>query len=252
MIVGSTALEYFEMNRCFPKDVDIWTDDPEYESPEGDDWHLIPTAIMDMIYDPHGYCTPDQIYTIKCSHAVWDIMWDKTKLDILWLKANGCKIIPELYKALIEHWTFVHGNKNFLSLNKSKDDFFDDNVNYVEDHDYLHQLVAYPNAPVYTTVLKDGEDVLIDKDKFFAMPLELQVKMFREEMAVIACERWLIDPRFKDKISWYKAHVYSVRKTITTLTKGVFSRFLVENLEHFVKPEYKYVKHLIETLGLER
>ena len=251
IIVGSTALEYFGYNRCPPKDIDVWTDD-ESELSEHVDDHLVSKEILDMIpisgkFGFH-YATPSAVYTIKMSHVVYDIKWDKTKLDILHLKNKGCVIIPDLYKALIEHWKIVHGNKDFLSLKQNKDDFFTDNVTYIYDHDYLHELVAHPNKPMYTNCLRDGEQVLIDKDKFFGMWFEDQVRMFREEIAVIACERWVLNPKFNGKISWYRAHMYSVRKTVTTLTKGWASRFIVENLEHFVKPQYSYYKHLLNTL----
>lgn len=115
-------------------------------------------------------------------------------------------------------------------------------------HDYLHELVAYPNRPVYERCLRENQEVLIDKDKFFAMPFEDQVRMFREEITVIAAERWVLNPKLEGRVSWYRAHMFSVRKTVTTLTKGWASRFLVENIEHFVKPEWSYWKHLLNTL----
>lgn len=250
MIVGSTALSYFRMNIREPKDLDIWTTDQSFINSEGVDGHIVPENIMERIYNPHGYCTPDQIYTIKLSHSVYPIKWEKTKQDILWLKAKGCKVIPELYERLKLHWKEVHGNKDFLSLNKNKEDFFTDAVTYVYDHDYLHELVAHPNKPMYTNCLKDGQEVLIDKTKFFTMSFGDQVRMFREEITVIAAERWLIDPYWKDKLCWYRAYILSLEKTVTSLTKGWASEFIVENLEYFVKPDYTYFEHLFKTLNL--
>lgn len=257
IIVGSTALSKFNLNRREPKDLDIWTDD-EKDLDGKEDSHLIPTEILNMVpclVDRGGlerYAMPDAIYTIKMSHAEYQIHWQKTKLDILWLKHNGCKLIPELYYALKEYWKNVHGDKEFLSLNQTKDDFFTDNVLKVVDHDILHELVAYPNKPVYTKCLKDNHEVLIDKDKFYMMSFEDQVRMFREEITVIAAERWLINPHFRGKLSWYKAYMLSLEKTITRLTKGFASEFMIFNLEHFIKPDYSYFKHLIETLEIER
>ena len=65
---------------------------------------------------------------------------------------------------------------------------------------------------------------------------------------MIAAERWLIDPKYKGKISWFRAYLFSLRKTVTTLTKGSYSYFIMENIEHFIKPDYSYFKHLLETL----
>ena len=97
-------------------------------------------------------------------------------------------------------------------------------------------------------MLKDGHDVLIDKKKFDTMLFEDQIRMLREEITVIAAERWLIDPKYKGKISWFRAYLFSLRKTVTTLTKGSYSYFIMENIEHFIKPDYSYFKHLLETL----
>lgn len=246
IIVGSTALQYFNLNRRKPLDVDYWhTSD---EAPPGGDSVVMPEHIMNLVDHVDGYATPNMIYTIKLSHSIYDIHWEKTKLDIIWLKASGCEVYVDLYLALKEHWKKTHGNKNFLSLNKTKEDFFTDNVNYVLDHDYLHELVAYPNPPMYTHCLKDGHDVLIDKKKFDTMSFEDQIRMLREEITVIAAERWLIDPKYKGKISWFRAYLFSLRKTVTTLTKGSYSYFIMENIEHFIKPDYSYFKHLLETL----
>ena len=249
IIVGSTALKHFGLNRSEPKDVDVWTDN-ESDLIAGTDSHLIPSHILLLVPRKDWYATPDAIYTIKCSHAEYSIKWQKTKLDILWLKANGCKLIQPLYDLLKIHWKNVHGNKEFLSLNQNKEQFFTDNVTYVYDHDYLHELVAFPNKPMYTNCLKDGQEVLIDKDKFFKMSFENQIRMFREEITVIAAERWLINPYWKGKMSWYKAYILSLEKTVTRLTKGWASEFIILNLEHFIRPDYSYFKHLIETLKL--
>ena len=72
----------------------------------------------------------------------------------------------------------------------------------------LHELVSYPNPPMYTHCLKDGHDVLIDKKKFDTMLFEDQIRMLGEEITVI-WQRWLIDPKYKGKISWFRAYLFS-------------------------------------------
>ena len=158
--VGSTALKYFNLNRREPIDLDLWTNG-EIDVEQSDS-HIFPQYILDAVPTVNGesnsfIATPDAIYTIKCSHAIYDIKWDKTKGDILWLKANGCKLIEPLYSLLKDHWKKEHGNKDFLSLNQTKEDFFTDNVTYIYDHDMLHDLVAYPNPPMYTKALNSGK-----------------------------------------------------------------------------------------------
>lgn len=255
IIVGSTALSKFKLNRNHPVDVDVWSDDAN-DIEQGTDSCLVPTEILQLVpclVDNGGkdrWATPNAIYTIKMSHAEYQIKWQKTKLDILWLKHKGCKLIPELYSVLKAHWRKEKGNKEFLSLMQTKEEFFTDNVTYVYDHDYLHELVACPSRPMYERCLKDGQQVLIDQTKFNEMPFEDQVRMFREEIAVIAAERWMINPIWKGKISWFQAHILSLEKTVTRLTKGWASEFIIMNLEHFVKPNHIYFKHIIEELDL--
>ena len=250
IIVGSTALKHFGLNRSEPKDLDVWYCDDSVKV-AGEDSVAIPKPIYDQIEVEDGYATLDTIYTIKCSHLAWDIKWEKTKNDIIWLQSKGCKLIPTIYQSLKCHWERVHGDKSFLSLGKNKEKFFDDHVTYVYDHDYLHELVAYPNRPMYEKVLKNESEVLTDKSKFDKLDFESKLRLFREEIAVIASERWLVNPYWKGKVSWYQAYMFSLKKTVISLTKGWACDFIVHNLEHFVKPDYNYFKHLLQTLELK-
>ena len=241
--VGSTAAKHWGINRCEPLDDDIWYSEEPWVTLR-EDWKVIPLDILKLVPEEGYYATPDALYTIKCSHFAWDIKWEKTKNDILHMRHKGCKILPDLYKALKDYWVTVHGSKDFLSLSKDKSEFFNDYVTYKYDHDYLHTLVAYPKAPAYELCLKDNEDVLTDYNKFIKMSFKDQVRMFREEIVVIACERWMLH---KD-ISWYEAYMLSLKKTITNLTKNWANDFMIEHLVHFVKPKYSEFEYMLETL----
>lgn len=258
ILVGSRALAYsIFMEDKYNKDVDMWVSEgvePEF----GTDTSIIPEGILDLVETLPTYglgykiASLDSLYTIKCSHLGWDILWEKHKKYCLLMKANGASIIPELYEALVEHWKEVHGDKGFLSLYQPKKEFFTDNVDYKYDHDYLHELVAYPNPPIYTKCLQDGQAVMIDKGKFFSMSKEDQLRMFREEVTVIAVERWLIPqgntPKKYSKVKWQEAYGYALRKTTTSLTKGWATDFVIENLDKLVVPDFNYFKHILETI----
>ena len=252
IVVGSTALNRAGvMERS--SDLDVWAlskDVVDKYLPKAD-IALMPEEILNLVpvrgqdrEDVLQFATIDAVYTIKCSHLGWDIFWNKHKRDVLYLKKIGAKLIEPLYIALVEHWKKEHGNKDFLSLYKDKTEFFNDFVEYRYDHDYLHELAAYPDKPIYTKCLKEGEDVAIDKSKFSKLPFTEQVKMFREEITVIAAERWMIP----HSIHWSKAYHYSLRKTVTSLTKNWATDFLIRNLEHFEVAKYEDFKHIIETL----
>ena len=102
---------------------------------------------------------------------------------------------------------------------------------------------------MYTKCLKQGEEVLIDKSLFDKLTFEEQVRMFREEITVIAIERFLVNPNTKGKYSWVQAYMMSLKKTITQLTKNWATDFIVLNLEHFVKPDYSMFKHALKQVN---
>lgn len=245
IFIGSKAIKYWLPEFREPKDIDVVATELCYLT-----WDTIvlPQEIINLIPCVNHHATLDAVYTIKMSHLAWDIKWNKHKQDCLYLKSKGCELIQPLYEMLIEYWPKVHGNKPYLSLYQKKDDFFNDHVPYVYEHDYLHELVAHPNQPIYNMCLKDGESVAIDKEKFFNMAKEQQLRMFKEEVVVIAAERWLINPKVSGKYTWMEAYNLALHKTITQLTKGWASCFMIENLEYYVVPEWKYFEHLLSTV----
>lgn len=252
MISGSQALRYHGIDLGPVNDLDVIVyKESQLNNYNNPDYFILPKKIYDSLYNKTGYIYPEDILTIKMSHLSWDIKWEKTLRHINLLVNMGYSHNPELYKLLKAHWEQVHGNKDFLSLGADKDEFFNDFVTYEYDHDYLHELVAYPERPVYEMCLKENEEVLIDKTKFLNLDFNTQVKMFREEITVIAIERWLVNPTNKGKISWYSAYLLSLKKTITRLTKNWASDFIIHNIRHFRKPEYKYFKNTINKLNIE-
>lgn len=246
MIVGTSALAFHGVD-IEVNDTDIWGTTPSFNG-EGVDYHQVPLEVLEMVWNNTGYVYPEDILAIKMSHLSWDIKWVKTLRHINLLRNLGYVYNRDLYLYMKEYHTSIHGDKNFLSLNKNNEDFFDDHVEYKYDHDYLHELVAYPHPPMYTNCLKDGEDVLIDHERFLdELSYGEQIRMFREEIAVIAVERWLVF----GKLTWYTAYLAALKKTITNLTKGWANDFIIENIEHFIKPEYKYFSNILKTLEID-
>lgn len=241
-IVGSRAA-YNNLDGWsrYGNDCDIWSTEELPPFP-GNDTSIMPLEVMEAFEDKIMYASLNDLYTIKISHMPWDIFWDKHLQDALALKLKfGGKINQPLYEALKKFWKVKHGNKDFLKLYQDKTEFFNVAVVKYYDHDWLHEVVSSPDQPVYKSVLKDGETVFTDRDKFMALPHDQKVKMLREEMTVIAFERWLIPlhkKRVVGRMSVHKAWSLSLRKTTTALTKGVYSEFICENLEHFIYPNF--------------
>lgn len=242
IIVGSTAASKYGLSRASPKDIDVWSDQPVPKE-KGKDIKIIPRSIIDLVKtDEEGYALPNSLFTIKCSHLGWsNPQWKKHYLDVLFMKQKGCAIEEKLYSTLKEFWKTELGDKSFLSLKENKKDFFTDNVNYIYDHDLLHEKASFPEKPVYTRCLKSGEDVLIDKDKFFNMDFDSQIKMFHEEIHVILFERWIIPNK---ELSWLKYYPSALEKTITSLTKDWATDFIIRNINFYRKPDIKIINNL--------
>ena len=241
IIIGSTAAQKYSLSRRNPSDLDIWCDE-EIPLRKGLDIKIIPRHIIDLVeVDSDGCATPNSLFTIKCSHLGWDNpMWKKHYLDVLFMKQKVCTIEEELFERLIHYWKDELGDKSFLSLKQGKEDFFTDHVNYIYDHDLLHEVASSPNRPMYEKCLREGESVLIDKEKFFQMGESEQILMFWEEIHVIAYERWVIP----NDTPWMKAYPWAVRKTITSLTKGWASEFIIRNIDKYCRPNIEIVRKL--------
>lgn len=227
-------------------DVDIWATE-SIPRQKGIDASVVSQEIFDAL-EGINYASLNDLYTIKVSHLPWPIFFWKHANDALFLKKQGARLNETLYELLKEHWRVIHGTKTQLSLYKNKQEFFDDAVPKKYDHDMLHELVAFPDVPVYTTVLKEGHTVFTDKEKFLALSFDNKVKMMREEMNVIMCERWLLHHHISARITLPQAWRMSVEKTATALTKGIYSEFICENLEHFVLADKRETAHLFKTL----
>lgn len=250
ILVGSKAAKTHIPSFRDGSDTDVFSTHKQV----GLDSGVVPLEILFLFEEKSqqtGVATLNDLLTIKLSHLTYDIFWHKHMSDYLVFKKYGAIVNQKLYVALQQHWKEVHGNKSFISLYKTKDSFFDDFVKKEYDHDTLHELVAHPNKPVYTSCLKDGQEVAIDRLKFEQLPFKQQVKMFREEINVIACERWLIPTKDSGIISFRQAYSKSLHKTVTALTKSWASRFICENLEEFIRPNRSEVGYLFNHCKLK-
>jgi hypothetical protein len=247
ILVGSKALDIvLGTTKAIKSDYDVVSDKVEPDC----DTIVLPKHIIDMIPNNYGVATLDALYTLKCSHLSFDVFWKKHKNSVLFMKSKGAKLIKPLYDVLYAHWCKVN-TKEHLSLYKTKTEFFTDNVTYVYDHDYLHELVSCPNKPAYTHCLKDNCEVAIDKSKFDMLSYEQKLRMFKEEITVIACERWLLNPKCIGKHHWSQAYDMALHKTCVDLTKNWASSFIVENLDFYAKADYSYFEYLLSKLRPE-
>ncbi|GAA3473848.1 DUF7275 domain-containing protein [Nonomuraea roseola] len=243
LVVGSTALAHWYGDTAIePKDLDVFsaTDATGADVFWDDDF-------TPWLAERRGtaYATPDELITIKASHAYWDLRngsWHKHMGDLLFLKKRGARIIPELHDMLYRVWERRHGVKQ-VNLTLEAADFFNDAVRRIYDHDSIHDSVAYGERPLYESVLKDGATVQVDMSKVRALSYDDQVRLFREEIYATALERQVIPSDYTCSPRW--AYAWALRRTITSLTKGWSARFIVANYDVFYRPDMNYVaRHL--------
>jgi len=184
----------------------------------------------ESVETPFGWVpTLDMLFTIKSSHKYLrnsPHFW-KTLLDYHVLKKIGAVVRPEYqdFLKLREKETY---NYKHPKLNQSKDGFFaDDSIQYVWDHDTIHESVARGDRPAYTYYMKDGEQVQCDKNKFFALPEQVRMNGVIEEAAVLAIERSLVPHPgvWTPEFAWK----FALSKVCSSITSGWFRAYAYEN-----------------------
>lgn len=210
-------------------------------------------------YENIGIPTLEALYVLKLSHAEYNIHWHKTVSHIQIMKKqlkinygkpdfNFNDLLPEykdLFYSLKKHWRVIHGKrKEQISLQVSKEKFFNNKVPRIYEHDYLHECVSYYNEPLYKSVLKNGHSVLIDEDKFNLLPFDDRLRLAKEEIYAIALERYLLPYEFK--ACTVNSYQRALRKVVIELSKGWFPTFIVDNYDKMYKMDFDYAKKFRE------
>lgn len=200
--------------------------------------------------------------TIKLSHRFKDSpSFEKTYYDLKYFVGKHSDIhsyiasLPtELQTILRKREKETYENQKKISLMKSKDDFFsNDGVNYIYDHDMLHELVSVLSAPAYKSFLMDGYDVYCDHAKFIQMDHARKCHAVIEESAVIALERGVFPFNKQatiDSQEMQKLLCTALRKICTSLTSGWFRDFAYENYSDlvFLLIDEKYTENLLSKI----
>ena len=199
-----------------PKDIDYVTNDiSEYQMQlplitRGTEIHYIPCT-------PNREMTPDELYTLKVSHAIYDIHWQKTMSDIRFFQLRGCKIIPEFLSELRKHWEVKHANKR-CNFEKNEKMFFVDNVSREIPHDDLHKI--FNPTPSYNLVV---EGIKPFKEKFDPLSDIDKDNICWEEAWVIAIER------FYPKLPYRTAYNKAQQSLVTRLHPTWLADYIIDN-----------------------
>lgn len=158
LLIGSVAAKHWWPEFRAPKDIDILT---PAKICAGDSqvcfvetsWNEAAELVLDTNFDS-TFLDADLLYTLKVSHAEWDIKWDKTMSDIEFMRRKGCKLVTPVYRALFEAWKGEHGRKK-VNMTKPMSTFFNDAVKREHDHEMLHELVAFYERPLHERLRPD-------------------------------------------------------------------------------------------------
>lgn len=235
LISGSVALRHWfpEFSGSVSNDIDLLTPLTITSSKPSEllvdcDWHDAASYML-AINEDRTFLDADSLFTLKVSHANWNIKWEKTMGHIHFMQMMGCKLNLELYDKLIPVWNQVHGKKQ-VNLNQPLDQFFDDYVDRKFNHEELHRKVMFNDRPMHEMIRKDLSNAFVSRDMFYELSREQQLETMMEEMLVIAIERFnLLDA--KKKSEKYISASKALKQLITSMTTGWFSRELI--LSHF-------------------
>lgn len=233
-LFGSELINKLTSNKFRPsRDTDYITNDINayngVKSTKNVEYHYIP-------FIPDREMTLDEIYTIKCSHALRDIQWKKTMSDIRFLQLHGCKLIQSFHTELKQYWNEVHGISKRISFEvNSIEDFFNDNVSRHIVHDELHTYVIPEGTdPAYKLIV---DEVIPDRNKYDQLSFEDKIKILTEEAYVLSLERYTGAPgNFLLYNEYHKAQMI----LITRLHPEWLAEEAISNWQHIYKPKYNY------------
>lgn len=264
MLIGSRALDYHLYGKTDMKSSKDWdvigTESPFYEeSPQKVDL-MSPHVLLNeyvlsnfvsghLFYGMH-VCSLEGLAAIKRSHLWRD--WDFFKHIAIYHNQ-----LKKYYNP--RHDGFVKDRAKLTqeyvkqrnpSLKKSNEEFFDDAVSKVYDHDELHEIVAYGSSPLYTKLKYEGQEgsAWCEKDLWDDLDLSDKLKCVAEEVYVIATERFLVPTDWQEQQRI--AYMSALKKVCTTLTSGWFRDFALDNYPeivlHFNKEKFEDIKEKLK------
>lgn len=182
------------------------------------------------VVHPRGLCI------IKRSHLWRDLKFDKhishyhhhLAKFTNWYTPEDERLLQQRTEMTMK--LYPQANPNLM---QSKEAFFDDAVSKVYDHDYLHELYAHYNKPLYTQLLREEGNAWCEKDKWLLLSHDDKLKCIQEEAYVIATERFLVRNNwdYPMKLAYLKA----LGKICTTLCSGYFRNYSIDHYPELVQ-----------------
>lgn len=242
LIYGSYAMKYwFPHYFREPKDIDVVVYNIEkydnkflrnLEEKTGLPVEVNYAPYFDIFKDnlQESILIPDDILSVRISHAMYNYNLHKTILDIIFLKKQGAVFDVDKVNHLRKFWKVRYRNfREQMNMEQSPEVFFNSNVARYIKHDELHEKLKLDSIPAFEKILRDpnGETVAVSKNKFESLSYEEQLSTVLEEVFVLACERHYKEIKAKD------AYLIALADFITRMTSGWYNLFILDNIEFF-------------------
>jgi hypothetical protein len=181
---------------------------------------------------------------IKKSHLWFPIHWRKSIEDYHSLKqllsADFSKGELVAFRLRRKEIAARHKKKK-INLNVSNEEFFGKSeraIGRTYDHDWLHSVTCFYDCPLYERCKYDLGKAKLEIDLFERLDYNDKLNLAREEIFVIALERKIIPGKItnpREALLWATEHI------VTSLSKGWFREFCIENYPSIVDTKYDYV-----------
>jgi len=190
-----------------------------------------PTTVRTGFFGQYLWPSLDVLYALKMSHRYLKDSphFLKTMRDIHLMRRHGAEIRPEhlewFRKREKETYWYKHPK-----LDQMKKDFFSgDGVQYVYDHDTIHESVRHLERPAYTYFKRPGSEVMCDRSLFEAAAEETRLFSVLEEAQVLAIERSQVPFRGKKSPRW--SFDLALMKVCTSITSGWWREYAWEHYD---------------------
>lgn len=190
------------------------------EDPETERHPVLPSVVVPSL---------DVLYTIKLSHRYLrnSPHFHKTMEDIRKMRAAGA-VVPERCRDWLKAREKATYNYAHPNLNQDKKGFFSgDMIQYVYDHDNIHEVVALGERPAYTYFKKDDSQVAVDRAKWDLLPESVKLASVVEESYVLALERSQIP--HPGVLTAFQSFQVALGKVCTSITSGWWREYAWEH-----------------------
>jgi hypothetical protein len=262
LLVGSRALAYWDKSFQVKEDTDWDVISPEPLA--GCEWHnpgilnnakMLEYAEIDQVIGPNNtvlrVMDPYGLAIMKRSHLWRSLSFEKHITHYHKRLASYLEYFSAYdFEVLDERTRLTHEQypQKCPKLNVSVNEFFDDYVTKKFNHDWLHEVVAYHQQPLYKLLQNDVESAWCNLDLWKKLSYRDKVLCVTEEVTVIAVERFLVptDWQTPSKLAFMK----SLEKVCTTLCSGWFRDFAIDNypqiVQEFSQERFLRIKQTID------